>query len=451
MKLRRKKEIGFILLLLLCALAFGCRLPDPLSDRVRLPDGGYKENRQETLDNVSGEEIIASGSSGADGFMGSLQESVAKEQWEKLDFDPLYAPYFGMLNEGQQSLYRQIYFCASEGVVTVKLCESVRTEELEQVMEALHLDQPELFWLEESYEYRHISGQVTEISLCFNDLADDLETSRARFEAAAEGILSRIPQESTAAEKERLVHDRILENTVYDRVASHGQNAYSALVEGRSVCAGYVRAFQYLLMRLEIPCYYCVGTALSHEDGTDGDLEDHAWNLVKLGDSFYHVDLTWDDTMLESYDVIYYGYYNRTDAEFARDHVRGESAAALPACRGTEYSYSALYDMEAELGCMAAFGMQNEAAVFNLEDYYGLCLKQLTQEGVGEHTLLLMICGDAVMDQVREAVDSGAYKRGYLEQAVEALGLNGYKYSLQLTTQELSGGYYLLIQTHSLH
>ena len=62
------------------------------------------------------------------------------------------------------------------------------------------------------------------------------------------------------------------------------QSAYSALVQGRSVCAGYARAFQYICQRLGIPAYYCAGSSG----------EDHAWNIVKLGDGFYNVDRKYD-------------------------------------------------------------------------------------------------------------------------------------------------------------
>ena len=37
--------------------------------------------------------------------------------------------------------------------------------------------------------------------------------------------------------------------------------------------------------KLYIPCYFAIGYAG----------EDHAWNIVKIGEKFYNIDLTFDD------------------------------------------------------------------------------------------------------------------------------------------------------------
>ena len=41
--------------------------------------------------------------------------------------------------------------------------------------------------------------------------------------------------------------------------AKYNQTAYSALVNGSTVCAGYSKAFQLLMTKLGIPTYYVVG------------------------------------------------------------------------------------------------------------------------------------------------------------------------------------------------
>lgn len=101
------------------------------------------------------------------------------------------------------------------------------------------------------------------------------------------------------------------------------QSAYSALVYGRTVCAGYARALQYLLQQFDIPCYYVTGYAG----------ENHAWNIVKLDDGYYNVDSTWDDTNPNTYD-----YFNCSDDEYAKDHARRDLSVYLPPCKGNRYS-----------------------------------------------------------------------------------------------------------------
>ena len=98
------------------------------------------------------------------------------------------------------------------------------------------------------------------------------------------------------------------------------QSAYSAVVNHETVCAGYARAFQFLLQQYGIPCYLCVGYAG----------EPHAWNIVCLDGKYYNVDVTWDDTEEES--GVSYDWYNRSDADYATTHLRQGLSVNLPPC-----------------------------------------------------------------------------------------------------------------------
>lgn len=123
-------------------------------------------------------------------------------------------------------------------------------------------------------------------------------------------------------DKEIRLHDMLIREIDYDQSADMNQSAYSALVEKKSVCAGYARAYQYLMQRMGIPCYYCTGYAG----------QDHAWNIVALDDGYYNVDVTWDDTPGGEYD-----YFNKTDEDYASTHIRQDMSINLPQCQGQRY------------------------------------------------------------------------------------------------------------------
>lgn len=53
----------------------------------------------------------------------------------------------------------------------------------------------------------------------------------------------------------------------------------------RCVCAAMGKGFKYLCDRFGIPCIYVTGVA-----GNDR----HGWNMVKVGNNFYHIDPTWN-------------------------------------------------------------------------------------------------------------------------------------------------------------
>jgi len=60
------------------------------------------------------------------------------------------------------------------------------------------------------------------------------------------------------------------------------------LIEGHSVCSGYSDAMAIFLDILNIP-------------NLKVSSDNHVWNLVYLGDSWLHLDLTWDDTDNDKY------------------------------------------------------------------------------------------------------------------------------------------------------
>ena len=96
-------------------------------------------------------------------------------------------------------------------------------------------------------------------------------------------------------EKLKIVHDYIVDNTEYDiNAGSNIYNTYGALVNKRCVCEGYARAYKYILDELDIPCIIACGIGRN----SVGTTESHAWNYVKVNDSWYAVDTTWDDPVI---------------------------------------------------------------------------------------------------------------------------------------------------------
>ncbi len=180
--------------------------------------------------------------------------------------------------------------------------------ELKNAFEAVYNDHPELFWVDTAYSCKYKSdGQCAEIDLQFNYTADNLSSEKTTFDQKAKEIIDEAGKLDTDYEKEKYVHDQLISKVEYVDFAKINQSAYSALVNGRTVCAGYARAFQYIMQKLGIPCYYCTGYA--------GEI--HAWDITALDDGYYNVDVTWDDTGSGTYD-----YFNKSDADFSWNNIR---------------------------------------------------------------------------------------------------------------------------------
>ncbi|WP_156018999.1 transglutaminase domain-containing protein [Streptococcus ruminantium] len=93
-------------------------------------------------------------------------------------------------------------------------------------------------------------------------------------------------------EKAKAAHDWLVNNVDYvEREALKDQTAYSALIEKKTVCAGYAKAFKLLMDKMGILTHTQFGTIIGARAGS----ENHLWNVINLGGEWYHVDATWDD------------------------------------------------------------------------------------------------------------------------------------------------------------
>ncbi len=90
---------------------------------------------------------------------------------------------------------------------------------------------------------------MTEISADFNSLADDLETNRSAVENQKDVLIADL-YDLPAWEQEKYVHDRLASLITYSGESSYNQTLYSALCQQETVCAGYAKAFQYLMTSL---------------------------------------------------------------------------------------------------------------------------------------------------------------------------------------------------------
>ncbi len=111
------------------------------------------------------------------------------------------------------------------------------------------------------------------------------------------------------------LHDYLLDTVSYDYNDECGfdnQYAYSAFLTGKTVCAGYAKAYKMLLDCCGIYNLYVTGVTTPYDPEENG----HAWNVVSLNDEYYHIDVTWDDTGAGGR----YEYFLLSDTEIAKDH-----------------------------------------------------------------------------------------------------------------------------------
>lgn len=233
--------------------------------------------------------------------------------------------YNSVLTPEQQQVYNQVYeniLAFNESIF--RLAIPLTHDDLYITMNAVYNDHPELFWVSTSYKYGYNSYEmVIQLKLNYCIPKSELAAATIAFNNAINNIVNQAAAYPTELERERFVHDMICDMSTYNSINNSHQSAYSALVEGNSVCAGYSRAFQIACQSLGITCYYVTGVANG---------EEHAWNIVKIGGNFYNVDITGDDTINEALHTYSYQYFNVSDVAIAHNHVRSDLSAMLPIC-----------------------------------------------------------------------------------------------------------------------
>lgn len=130
-------------------------------------------------------------------------------------------------------------------------------------------------------------------------------------------------KKSDTYENIKLAHDYLIESIEYDQTTSQENiyDLYGALINKKSVCEGYAKAFKYLMDSLNIPCTIVVGMATNSE----GNTENHAWNYVQLNGNWYAIDCTWDDPILVGGGFLTnsskYRYFLKGENEFNESHT----------------------------------------------------------------------------------------------------------------------------------
>ena len=125
----------------------------------------------------------------------------------------------------------------------------------------------------------------------------------------------------TTQQKVKAIHDFIVKRIDYAYIygtstPTKEKWAYSivgAAVNKMGVCEAYAETFTYLCISFGIDCLIVTGT---------GNSEEHAWNIVRIDNIWYGMDLTWDDYGKGNYG---YDYYGMSYEEMRKLHIEDSS------------------------------------------------------------------------------------------------------------------------------
>ena len=148
---------------------------------------------------------------------------------------------------------------------------------------------------------------------------------RAVYDAAEKILGEIITDGMTDLEKETAIYDWLVNNVNYDwrhqdvmvETPRTSYQPYGGLVAREAVCLGYATSFQLLMDLADVECVTVTGACFNSG-------EHHAWNMVRLQDEWYCVDVTWDANYREqgvsSGREEDWNYFNVTSDEMGKNH-----------------------------------------------------------------------------------------------------------------------------------
>lgn len=222
--------------------------------------------------------------------------------------------YYSQMSKLEQSAYRAMKtgFAALAPSFAVPRLEN---RELADIFFKLRLDCPEIFYVV-AFKYRFFkdSDNVEMIPEYLFDKGRIKEHQKAMNARITK--LARPAQSMSEWEKELYIHDFICSNVRYDKLKKpYSHEIIGPLGQGVSVCEGIAKTVKILCDTLGIWCMIAIS-----DSNPDKKIKyRHAWNIVKIGGAFYHLDATFDNTLGHG-DIIRYDYFNLDDKQIFRDH-----------------------------------------------------------------------------------------------------------------------------------
>ncbi|MDO4619821.1 MAG: transglutaminase domain-containing protein [Lachnospiraceae bacterium] len=236
---------------------------------------------------------------------------------------------YAQLSPSAQKVYAEIYQEIRDHRTEFTV-HSSDTEDIKQAISAVLADCPQFFWVDGTASMSGFRALGTwTITMNYIVSPDEIDGIQARIEEKVQEYLKQIPEGASEYEKVRLAYEYVIGITDYSLASEHNQNIMSVFLNGSSVCAGYARAFKYLLDRAGVWCGYIEGTISDTGEG-------HAWNVVRIDGIYSYVDPSWGDpsygedhTDAKQLSIIY-DYLCLTEEEMLRARHQPDAGLQLP-------------------------------------------------------------------------------------------------------------------------
>lgn len=239
-------------------------------------------------------------------FLESQSYKIDSEEILEVYNQDKHSQYFySKLNEKDQETYRRIYYTFVNFSKSIPLEEN-DSDKVSDIFQNVIDDHPEIFYINPEFQYTDTHKFI--FIPKFNFSKEQVENTNRAIQQKTNEIIQKANQQKDDIQKAKILYDYIIKSVEYKEQTDVDQRIPSALLDQKSVCAGYARAYQYLLHQINIPCAYITGDSKVETESKPG-YDGHAWNMVKINGDYYYCDTTWGDTVDDDMEHACYAYF----------------------------------------------------------------------------------------------------------------------------------------------
>lgn len=250
-----------------------------------------------------------------------------------------YAKTIRNYDKAYEAMYLAMYN-VEEGKIDLSSYRLTKSEVL-QIYSDVRYNSPELFYIDTKRLIYYVnpydvSGHDYVLAVQFPYLmtGDELTEAKARYEAEIDYIASLISEDMTDLEIALFVHDYFVSSFSYDDSMTN-YDAYTLFTSRTGVCQAYSLAYAAVLRECGIPAVMVTSDEMNH-----------AWNLVQLNGSWYHVDLVHDDPSPDRMGMVLHENFLLSDAAVRETHKGWTSAIH---CQSTLYDNAYWSDISSRM------------------------------------------------------------------------------------------------------
>lgn len=250
--------------------------------------------------------------------------------------------YYSIMSPYEQKAYKMIYDGLKMRAFNIVVSLNLRPDQVQEIYLKVLYDNPLFFYVNQTVikmtgepgywillpEFLYANREINEITKQIRKVVDKVSIKANNFKA-------------NEFKLEKYLHDSVVKSVAYDYDSLQQEDCFDAhsivgaFLHNKAVCEGIAKAFKLLCNEFGIKCIVVLGKA-DKEGDFSGD-KYHAWNLVKIGDESYHVDVTWDNMYDTEIHHISYDYFNVTTQDILKDHQ--PIGGPLPLCDSTRLNY----------------------------------------------------------------------------------------------------------------